>query len=121
MSAVVVDTGVFSAPLIARREVGQPLQERYRRHLIGQQLVIATQTLAELYFGAEVASWGIGRRDRLNQLVNSSLIVAPDEALCRHFADLKAQLRRTGHALHQEHHTGDLWIAAAASDLGPYC
>ncbi|MGZ4681241.1 MAG: hypothetical protein ACXWCM_12975 [Acidimicrobiales bacterium] len=32
MSAVVVDTGVFSAPLLARRKVGQALEEKYRRH-----------------------------------------------------------------------------------------
>jgi hypothetical protein len=55
VSAVVVDTGVFSAPLLARRVIGKSLQQQYQRHLVGRQLVIAAQTLAELHYGAEVA------------------------------------------------------------------
>ena len=30
----------------------------------------------------------------------------------------KAEPRRFGHALHQEHHAGDLWIVATAAHLG---
>jgi predicted nucleic acid-binding protein len=118
VSAVVVDTGVFSAPLLARRTVGQPLQDRYRRHLIGQQLVIAAQTLAELHYGAEVAGWGGARRSRLDQLVDTALVVAPDEAMCRRFASLRSELRRIGHPLHQDGHNGDLWIAPTAVHHG---
>jgi predicted nucleic acid-binding protein len=118
VSAVVVDTGVFSAPLLARRTVGQPLQDRYRRHLIGQQLVIAAQTLAELHYGAEVAGWGAARRTRLDQLVDTALIVAPDEPMCRRFGSLRAELRRMGHPLHQDDHTADLWIATTAVHHG---
>lgn len=118
MSAVVVDTGVFSAPLIARRAVGQTLQDQYRRHLIGQQLVIATQTLTELHFGAEFASWGATRRTGLDALVETAAVVAPDEPMCRRFGSLRADLRRTGHPLHQDHHVGDLWIATTAIHYG---
>lgn len=118
MSAVVVDTGVFSAPLLARRVVGKSLQQQYQRYLIGRQLVIATQTLAELHYGAEVAGWGPQRRARLERLVDSALLVPPNEQMSRDFAKLRARLRRLGHPLHQDDHTGDLWIATTASHLG---
>jgi predicted nucleic acid-binding protein len=111
VSAVLVDTGVFSAPLLARRAVGQPLQDLYRRHLIGHELAIAAQTLAELHYGAKVASWGAARCARLDQLVDTALIVAPDQPMCRRFGSLRADLRRIGHPLHQDRHTADLWIA----------
>lgn len=117
MSAVVVDTGVFSAPLVARRRVGD-LEDRYRRHLVGQQLVIATQTLAELHYGAEVAGWGAARRERLARHVDAALLIAPDESMCAHFGSLKAQLRSVGHPLHQGDHTADLWIAVTAISFG---
>lgn len=110
MSAVVVDTGVFSVPLLARRTVGKSLHEQYRRHLIGRQLVIAGQTLAELYYGAEVAQWGASRRRRLEALVDSALIVAPDVPMCRRFGSLRAELRRLGHPLHQDDHAADLSV-----------
>jgi hypothetical protein len=71
--SAVVDTGVFSAPLVARRRASRLLEDQYRRHLIGQSLVIATQTLAELYFGAEVAGWGGARRQRLDRHVSNAL------------------------------------------------
>ena len=118
MSAVVVDTGVFSAPLLARRKIGQTLEEKYRRHLIGHQLVIATQTLAELHYGAEVAGWGAARRERLARHVDAALLVAPDARMCARFGELKADLRRIGHPLHQADHTADLWIAVTAISFG---
>jgi len=118
VSAVVVDTGVFSAPLLARRIVGKSLQQQYQRHLVGRQLVIATQTLAELHYGAEAAGWGSQRRERLERLADSALLVPPDEPMCREFGKLRARLRRLGHPLHQDDHTGDLWIATTASHLG---
>ena len=80
--------------------VGQTLEEKYRRHLIGHQLVVATQTLAELYYGAEVAEWGSARRERLARHVDAALLVAPDAQMCARFGKLKADLRRIGHPLH---------------------
>lgn len=118
MTAVVVDTGVFSAPLLARRTIGKSLQEKYRRHLVGRQLVISVQTLAELYYGAKVASWGSARLGRLEQLVDTALIIAPDKTMSHRFGALRARLRRSGHPLHQDDHTADLWIATTAIHLG---
>jgi tRNA(fMet)-specific endonuclease VapC len=118
MSAVVVDTGVFSAPLLARRVIGKSLQQQYQRHLVGRQLVIATQTLAELHYGAEVAGWGPERRQRLDRLVDSALLAPPDDRMSRKLGQLRARLRRLGHPLHQDEHTADLWIATTAAHLG---
>lgn len=118
MSAVVVDTGVFSAPLVKRRAAGAPLEDRYRRHLVGHQLVISTQTLAELYYGAEIAGWGLARREELDRLVGRAVIAAPGEPMCRTFARVRARLRQIGHGLHNPDHLGDLWIATTAIHLG---
>jgi predicted nucleic acid-binding protein len=118
VTSVVVDTGVFSASLLARPVVGKSLEQLYLRHLFGRQLVIAAQTPAELHFGAEVGHWGRRRRAHLDQLAGAALLAVPDETMCRHFARLRARLRRGGHPLHQERHTADLWIATTACHLG---
>ena len=54
--AVCVDTGVLTSTL----RIGSPLEARYRRHLTGRRLVIATQVVAEARYGALRAGW----RDR---------------------------------------------------------
>ena len=80
--------------------------------------MISVQTLAELHYGAEVANWGAARRARLEQLVDTALIIAPDKTMCHGFGALRARLRRSGHPLHQDDHTADLWIATTAMHLG---
>ena len=52
--AVCVDTGVLTSTL----RIGSPLEARYRRHLTGRRLVIATQVVAEARYGALRAGWG---------------------------------------------------------------
>jgi predicted nucleic acid-binding protein len=116
--AVVVDTGVFSAPLLIRPTMGKTLEQQYAPHLDGHQPVIAAHTLAELHFGAEIGRWGRRRRTRLDELARSALLAVPDEPMCERFGTLKARLRRGGHPLHQERHTADLWIATTACHLG---
>jgi predicted nucleic acid-binding protein len=108
--AVVVDTNVFSAPLRAT----SPLADLYRRHLVGQRLVIATQTLAELRYGVLRAGWGERRLEQLARLVGASLVLAPDNETAWTYARLRVSCEREGHPLHQPEHAGDLWIAATA-------
>lgn len=52
---LVVDTGVFSASLSSRR---QATTTRYLAKLSGNQLFLASVSVAELRFGALVAGWG---------------------------------------------------------------
>lgn len=63
---LVVDTGVFSAALSRRRRSDF---ERHVQILSGQQLFLATVTVAELRYGAIVAEWGEARRRRLEQAI----------------------------------------------------
>lgn len=108
--AVLVDTNVFSAPL----RPTSPLVDAYRRHLLGQRLVIATQTVAELRYGALRAAWGDRRLAQLERLVHAALVLPPDNETAWEYAQLRTSCERAGHPLHQPEHTGDLWIAATA-------
>ena len=113
-NAICVDTGVLTASLRA----GSELEARYRRHLTGRRLVIATQVVAEARFGAFRAGWGDRRLAELERLLRSTLVLAPDDLTATTFARLRVACERLGHPLHQKVHTGDLWIAASAIRRG---
>ncbi len=109
-NAICVDTGVLTASLRA----GSALEARYRRHLTGRRLVIASQVVAEARFGALRAGWGDRRIEELERLLRSTLVLTPDDLTATTFARLRVACERIGHPLHQKIHTGDLWIAATA-------
>jgi tRNA(fMet)-specific endonuclease VapC len=111
---ICVDTGVLTSSL----RVGSPLEERYRPHLTGRRLVIATQVVAEARFGALRAGWGTRRTEALERLLRSAYVLAPDDLTATTFARLKVACERAGHPLHQKIHNGDLWIAATAVRRG---
>jgi hypothetical protein len=71
-SAICVDTGVLTASLRA----GSALEARYRRHLTGRRLVIATQVVAEARFGALRAGWGERRLTELERLLRTAVVAA---------------------------------------------
>ena len=109
-STVCVDTGVLTATL----RIGSPLEARYRRHLTGRRLVISTQVVAEVRYGALRAGWGSRRLDDLERLIRSTVVLAPDDLTVTSFARLRLACEQAGHPLHQKIHNGDLWIAATA-------
>ena len=109
---VVVDTGIFGAGLTSR---SMPLAQRYASLLVGRQLVIAVQTVTELYFGARKANWGEARLQQLEQRIARAVIAPCDDQLARTCADLRLRCLRQGHALAQKVHTNDLWVAATAA------
>lgn len=109
-TAVCVDTGVLTAGLRA----GSTLEARYRRHLAGRRLVIATQVVAEARYGALRAGWGERRVAELERLLHAARVLSPDDRTATTFARLRVACERAGHPLHQKVHTGDLWIAATA-------
>jgi hypothetical protein len=76
---ICVDTGVLTSSL----RVGSPLEERYRPHLTGRRLVIATQVVAEARFGALRAGWGTRRTEALERLLRSAYVLAPDDLTAR--------------------------------------
>lgn len=112
---LVVDTGVFSAALSQRR---RPRFEAELATLQGNQLFLAAATVVELRFGAIVAGWGRGRRDRLEAAISSTTVVPVSDRFLTVMAELRAQCRRLGNPLADRVHGNDLWIAATAVHLG---
>lgn len=108
---VVVDTGVFSAALSRRR---RPRFEPYVGRLVGHQLNLAVQTVAELRFGALKAGWGDARRSRLETAIASATVIPVSDSLLATVAQLRLECEQVGHPLAAAAHHADLWIAATA-------
>ncbi|MGH9268579.1 MAG: hypothetical protein ACRD0D_10440, partial [Acidimicrobiales bacterium] len=71
---VLVDTNVFTARLRPR----SPLHAQYAKHLVGQRLAIAPQTVAEAGYGALRARWGAPRLGELDRLVRQARTLPVD-------------------------------------------
>jgi predicted nucleic acid-binding protein len=102
---VLVDTNVFTARLRER----SPLATLYAKHLFGQRIALAPQTVAEGRYGALNANWGPARQERLARLVARARILPVDIATIEAVAELRNQCRMIGHPLHQSNHNADLW------------
>ena len=112
---LVVDTGVFSAALSRRR---RPALDRHVQLLAGNQLFLASMTVAELRFGALVAGWGEARRQLVEQAIRTTTVVPVTDALLTGLAELRYACRLAGHPLGDKAHGNDLWVAATARHLG---
>jgi predicted nucleic acid-binding protein len=60
-----VDTNVFTAWLRGSRS---PLAVQYTKHLVGKQLAVSPQTVAEARYGALKAGWGPRRLREVEQI-----------------------------------------------------
>lgn len=76
--------------------------------------MLAAQTVAELRFGALWAGWGPARKAELEDRLARARVVPVDEDLVWEVAQLRVACRRAGHALADDRHANDLWIAATA-------
>lgn len=112
-AASIVDTDVFSLVYVNRR-VSDLRVERWREHLTGRRVLIAFQTRAEVLAGARSGGWGERRMEELHGVLNQMPTIYADDEVVEAYAQLVAECRRTGHALHAREHTGDRWIAACA-------
>lgn len=108
---IVVDTGVFSAALSRRR---RPQFEPYVGRLVGHQLNLAVQTVAELRFGALKAGWAETRRSRLEAAIATATVIPVTDSLLTAVAELRLACQQIGHPLAADAHHEDLWIAATA-------
>lgn len=99
-----VDTNVFTGWL----RTGSPLALQYARHLLGQQLAVAPQTVAEARCGALKAGWGPRRLTELAQITHRVRVLPVDNETTEAVAQLRNQCRLIGHALHQRAHNPDL-------------
>ena len=73
---VVIDTGVFGAQLTRRT---WPLGELYRPLVGGRAAVISFITVAELRFGARLATWGPQRLLRLERELRRAETIWPGQ------------------------------------------
>jgi hypothetical protein len=111
---VLVDTNVFTARLRPR----SPLNVQYSKHLVGQRLAVAPQTVAEARYGALKAGWGAPRLGELDRLIRRARALPVDIDTIDRVARLRNDCRLAGHPLHQKQHNGDLWVAATAIRWG---
>lgn len=115
-STVLLDTNVFSAWLRPH----STLIPRYAKHVFGNRVAIAFQTVAEVRFGAITAGWGEKRIEAVERLIKRTVVRPPDDKTAWAAARLRAECRAGGHPLHQKAHAGDLWTAADRDPLaGP--
>jgi predicted nucleic acid-binding protein len=110
IATVLVDTNVFTARLRER----SPLAASYAKHLFGQRIAVAPQTVAEARYGALSAGWGPTRLERLSRLIARARVLPVDIDTIETVAQLRNDCRQIGHGLHQRSHNADLWIAATA-------
>jgi tRNA(fMet)-specific endonuclease VapC len=98
-----LDTNVAIALLENDSEVEQRLSQ-------GATIYLPVITLGELYFGASKSMRPGENIRRVDQLAGTISIVNCDQAVARHYGDLKQELRRRGRPIPEN----DLWIAAMA-------
>jgi predicted nucleic acid-binding protein len=72
----------------------------------------------EIRFGALVRNWGHRRLPELEDKLSRVEMVHSGPELVIVHAQLRAGCRAIGHALHQQDHNADRWIAATAIRLG---
>jgi tRNA(fMet)-specific endonuclease VapC len=80
--------------------------------------VVSFITIAELHYGAKLASWGPDRLKRLDLELGRAQTVWPGPALADTYATVRTWCTRTGHGLAGKHHEADRWVAATAIWLG---
>jgi predicted nucleic acid-binding protein len=71
---VLVDPNVFTVRLRER----SPLATSYAKHLFGQRIALAPQSVAEARYGVLSAGWGPARTERLSRLIARARILPVD-------------------------------------------
>ena len=113
LSAVVVDTDVFSV-LYVHRNSNDPRAVRWREQLTGRRVLISFHTRAEVIAGALTAGWGARRIGETRDILDRTPTIRPDNEVIDAYAALVAECRRAGHGLQAPRHAGDRWVAACA-------
>ncbi len=112
----VVDTDVFSTLYFdpnGAAQRGLPV-DAWRDMLIGVRVVISFQTRAEVLAGLLGSNWGERKLADARLKLDAAPTIPADRQVIDVFAELTANCRRSGHALHDKIHTGDRWVAACA-------
>ena len=109
MQTPLVDTDVVS--FLFKQDSRAAL---YTPHLKDTVPAISFATLAELERWALTRNWGKQRRQQLAEFLDDYVLLFPDAALCRKWAEVTEQVRRSGFKIEP----GDAWIAATALQFG---
>lgn len=115
---VVLDTDVWSVLFTRRPPQPHIDASRWRDLLRGLEVVIATQTRAEVLVGVEQGGLGPERRTAILRQLDRVPTVPVTEDVVESYARLTAECRRRGHGLHDKRHTGDRWVASTAIAIG---
>ena len=102
---IIADTNVVSY-LMKGTEIGK----RYRPHLAGKIVGIVFVTVAEMYYGAERASWGEKRRRQLEEHLKNFVVLPYNNEIARVYARVVVERERRGRPIDWP----DAWIAATA-------
>lgn len=105
MSTLLLDTNIVS--YIFKRD---SRAWAYAPTLQGNRLAVSFMTAAELYQWAIVRNWGRARTERLEQQIQTYLLIPPDLETCRRWGKLRAEQQLIGRTVD----TQDAWIAATA-------
>ena len=104
---------VPDGPLVVDTDVaswirgGSPLAELYKPLLRDHVLCLSFATVGELWAGAEIANWGVQRRDALAAFVRVHVVLPVDDDVAQWWARIHAVVR------HQVD-VNDEWVAACA-------
>jgi tRNA(fMet)-specific endonuclease VapC len=98
-----LDTNIVSFLLKSHR-----LLAAYQPHLIGHDLAVSFQTVAELIAGGALARWGNARWAALDAILANMIVLHSDASVCERWAEVWVA-RRT-----QPIGVADCWIAATA-------
>ena len=93
-SRILLDTDVVS--YIFRRA---PQADFFRPYLLHKTLAVSFMTVAELYYGAYRAAWGINRITQLENHLRNYVVVPYDYLVCQEWARVRAQQERLGHQI----------------------
>ena len=89
---------------------GHTLAQFFHSYLDGQTLAVSFMTVAQLYYGAFKANWGINKRTKLENHLKNYVVLPYDYQLCLKWAEVRSECESKGFSI--EH--GDCWIAASA-------
>ena len=84
---------------------------KYAPHIEGKIPVISFITVAEMYFGAYKAKWGVKSFKKLETFLKKYTVIEFNYQICHEWGIIKAELQEIGCPVDDEN---DLWIAATA-------
>ena len=109
---VLVDTDVFSHVYI--KHPIQAVGADWAQVLTGRTVVIAVQTEVELRAWPQLSGWGQARTQALIRRVEAVPRIQVSDVVQQAYVSLTAWAKSNGHAISQNEHTADRWVAATA-------